>query len=336
MARRPLSKLTFGLVGVGTMQVMLVLVGIACLELGGGFGPFCFFAYAFGISLHSLTLSKAEEAAATAAASPATPGVLVPMEAVKPPLALPKPAAATPVVQTATEPSPEWRALLDAIGYPRKKTVGVPLREKDGRAVLGWRFLVWLCAYGHIGEHTAEQVDRLYDTYTMGDHRMQWPMRIVKAELRDAKKWVSVRDSKSPTMWVIAAPPLARLKEVLAKRKVVTIPPTLAEPATAPQGRKAAPQATTKAEVADESTAAPFVCSPVSGKPSKPLSGAANDAVSRKPIGGLAELQARHIPALAPNLDAMGRLERANKAAWTARMITPHRITHRFSRARAA
>jgi hypothetical protein len=247
-------------------------------------------------------------------------------------LALPKPPAqAAPVLATPMpqggEPSPEWRALLDAIDFPRKKLLGVPQRPKDGRAVLGWRFLVWLCAHGHLGEIETSQIDRLYDAFSLGDHRAQWPMRIVKAELRDAKKWVTVKDNQSPTLWIIRAPPMARLKEVLAKRGVV-IPPTPAPLATAPQV-PAEPTPKTSEEVADAS-AVPFV-SPASGKPSR-LQEAASDT-PRRAIQGLAELQRK----LLPNLEAMRKLERVTKAAWQSKMQQPHRKQlNRFSRARAA
>ncbi len=303
-----ISKLTFGLLQptdaqsfkLGYMTVLLLVLEVVLWPTAG---------YAWG------------GFAPHAPASTAMPDTLPPSPAptkieVSKPLTLPKPVQAM-APPTRAAPEPEWRALLDMVDFPKKKLMGTR-RPRDKREVLGLRFMIYLCSHGIVGDFTADQLDKIYEEYATADNREEWATRIVKAELRDIKKWVTVRDSRSPTMWTIASPPLAQLKQLLAKRKIIVT----AAPEVAPEQQEAGGGADT-----------PFGF-PASGAPSAPQL-AANEnqvAASRKALQGLGELS-RHLP----DLEGMRRLERMQKALWQQRLwAVDRKQRNRMSRVRSA
>lgn len=319
-----LSKLSFGLFSIGSVQVILVLLGIACLEIGGGFGPFAVFAYAFNINLHRLTPKVEEE-------KPISTGELVLAEAVTvAPLLIAAPAAkpveikTVPVPASLPEPAPEWRTLLADLGYfcPRKGA----LRPAIDRKVLGYHWLTWLYAYGRTGTYTQLQVEHFYEEFLLAAWRESGTgVNIAKGELHAAaikldKKAIE-RDKKSN--WTITLKSPKRMRELLIKRGVIK----------AVAVEKAAEVASVDPKPDKEATAGsvvPFAI--VCGLDAPP---SANDDAPRAPapVRGRAELQTR----FAPNLDAMCALERQQKAAWKSKMMVPDRKQlNRFSRARAA
>lgn len=238
-------------------------------------------------------------------------------------LALPKPVEP---VALKPEPSPEWRALLDAVDFPRKKPgLREPKRPQDAREfVLGLRFLVWLAAHGRSGEFTAQEIEKMHDEYTAADGREPWGVNIAKSELRTmGKRWITVRDSRSPTMWSIEQPKLAHVRDLLLKRQKAF------EQSGSWKGLGGNAEAAPAEKEATAASVLPFpsaVCG--DADPASDKQAAAPTKVPR----GFAELS-RHIP----DLRAMGALERVQKAQWQARMIVPNRKSlNRMSRVRAA
>jgi hypothetical protein len=156
-----------------------------------------------------------------------------------------------PPIKLRAEPSPEWQDILGKIGFPLRKPKGhEPLRSKDDRSVLAWRFYTWLVAYDEARDHSAEELDQLYLEYCAADHRQPWGVgqkglstRIVKAELRDlGKRYV---ESKLPrtgdegqerlTRWIIYPTAPAKLLAALEKNGVIkpsaqSEPPPAASP----------------------------------------------------------------------------------------------------------
>ncbi len=150
---------------------------------------------------------------------PPMPPDAIKAEAPKPQLALPKPEAPIPL---RAEPLSEWRALLDAVDFPRKKPgMREPKRAQDPREhVLGLRWMAWIAAYDRTGTFSAADIERLYSEYVAADSREPWGINVAKAELRTmGKKWVTVRDSRPPTMWTIERPKLAHVRDMLLKRQ---------------------------------------------------------------------------------------------------------------------
>lgn len=160
-------------------------------------------------------------------------------------LALPSPSEPPPIKLRA-DPGPEWAEILTKIGVPaRKPRPDEPLRPRDSREVLAWRFYAWLLAHGEAREHGADEVDALYLEFAAADHRHAWGIghkglntRIVKAELRSLGK--RCIDTKLPrsgddgserlTRWIISPMPPAKLIALLEKHKVVEQPPIVTEP----------------------------------------------------------------------------------------------------------
>jgi len=199
------------------------------------------------------------------------------------------------------DPGPEGRALLASIGYPQKKLS--ELRPKDDRAHLALRFLTWLTVCGLKGDHTAEQIDDLYAEFAATDCREPWGIRIVKAELSDHRKWVTVKQTRSaatdatkrPSIWTISPPTLPRLRELLVKKGVIGEPP--------PEDKK-------------KGTVVPF--GEAASEPKAPASEAADQPIDvpPQPVKGRAELQRR----FRPDLDSMRALAREQKRAWQQRI----------------
>lgn len=275
------------------------------------------------VPFEDLPMSKAVAAPATAA------------------LALPPPALAktepAPLPKEATkllnEPSPEWRLLLDAMEFPRKKGLKELQRKQHPREQIGWRWFTWLVAHGHTGDYTATEVEKLYDSFCDSDYpRDRWGLNVAKGELRTAgKKWITVRDSKSPTMWTIQMPKISYVRDQLVKRKVITgNAPVAAEEAAKVDPKKGKPE-----EAGGGARVVPFeAAGGASAEAKSPPAAPANDdtPLKRGPIKGLGELQR-----LRPDLDGLRRLEREQKRQWQARSWQQHRKQlNRFSRARAA
>lgn len=145
-------------------------------------------------------------------------------------LALPPPRE-TPPIRLRADPGPEWRPLLDRIDYPRGRPArGELLRPKDAREALGWRFYVWLNAYGEARDHSAEELDNLYIEFALADNRNPWGSRIVKYELKEiGKRHI---DTKLPrtgengaerlTRWLVSSIAPDKLTPILEKKGVIT------------------------------------------------------------------------------------------------------------------
>lgn len=276
-------------------------------------------AFAFPLGAYFWGRKTAEELRTFDLPSSPPPTEPAKLETAKP-LALPKPTAVAEPIALRAEPSPEWRALLDQIDFPRKKPLGA-LRPRDAREAVGWRWFVWICAFNRTGVFTTDEMTRMYDEFSGADHREQWGVKHAKGELSSAaRKFIQVRDSRSPATWTVAAMPLDRLRDRLIKYKV--IPPH--------KPKDVAQAAPSEPEVA-EGRIVPFSggassAAPPAREPQKASSG------PRRALQGLAEMS-RHFP----DLEGLRRLERRNKAFWQAKMLTPHRKQlNRFSRARAA
>lgn len=201
-----------------TVQTAMAFIMAFVILTGAGIGPYMVAPTIYKPRPKIITL----EAETFPPAPPDAPK----LEPAKAPLLLPKPPEAIPL---RAEPSPEWRALLDAIDFPKKKMLREPRRPQDERAKLGWRFFTWLCANGHSGMINTDDLDHLYDVYAMADHREQWSTRISKAELTEIK-WVKKDDAvptpngpkKTTTVYTITVPAIDRLREQLVKRKVIS------------------------------------------------------------------------------------------------------------------
>lgn len=257
---------------------------------------------------------------------PAGPALPAPAKVVKTAM-LPSPTAPKMHYVPRPEPIPEGRRLLTAIGYPGAPQADGSLRAKDERVHLGPRFLTWLAVYNLKGDHTAEQVDELYAEFAANDHREAWGMRIVKSELMALKKWVwttqsrtAAKDGKArPTVWTIAPPTLPKLREFLTKKGVVQKTP---DPPS--KGKDKGGTVLPFSEAVSEQTPAPN---------ESPATEAAEAPKAKGPVKGMAELQRR----VAPNLDSLRHLARAQKAEWQRRLWSRDRKqTNRFSRARPA
>ena len=264
-----ISKLTFGLVSVeGAANFRLGLMTIILLVLEVVLWPTAGYAWGgFGVSA----------VAPAAIPAPTAPTTAEPIKLEEIRLALPKQPQPPKI---AVEPSPEWRALLEAIEYPRKKGLREPERPQDKREVIGWRWLVWLAANGHAGEFTASQVEKLYDAFCDGDYpKIRWGMNVAKGELHSAgKKWITVR--AKPTTWMIQQPSLQRVRDQLVKRKII------AEPVAAAKIIVEAPAP----EAGGERTGGPFGSGASTASAAAPAADNENVA-ARKPVNGLAELQ---------------------------------------------
>jgi hypothetical protein len=196
------SAIVFGFAGL-----MLILCSL---------GP-----YITSSMLHSYSAKPDKRVAVTIEGEvlPPTQPDAIKAAAPAPQLALPKPEAPIPL---RAEPSPEWRALLDAIDFPKKKPgMREPKRAQDAREhVLGLRWMVWMAAYDRTGDFTSQDIERMYDEYTSADWRSGWGVNVAKSELRTmGKKWVTVKDSRPPTMWTIERPKLAHVRDMLLKRQ---------------------------------------------------------------------------------------------------------------------
>ncbi len=246
-----LSHLTGDRLSVETVKVILVLLGIAALEIGGGLGPFASLAYIFGVSLKRQEkldeIAAAEAAALAAANAPPSPDMLFPDE---PKRALPKPNELRPVIPA------EWRELLNLMSFPPpgwappKDEYGKPiLRPQDDKSVLGWKMFLWLCATGNVGEIEAARMPDLYLAFAKEDFREPRAYRWVAEELEKVR-WAT--KSGSPVLWTIVAPSVAKLREALEKRKELwsKIAPD-AEPQM-PTGGKATPTPVPQQEPAKE------------------------------------------------------------------------------------
>ena len=326
-----LSKLSFGLFSISMIQVILVLLGIACLEIGGGFGPFAVFAYAFNIHLHRLAPPKADEpkSVSTGELVPVVEPLAEPPLQIAPPVAKPMEIKTVPVPASLPEPAPEWRTMLADLGYfcPRKGA----LREPIDRKVLGYHWLTWLYAFGRTGTFTSEQVERMYEEFLLASWRESGTgVNIAKGELHAAAlkldKRAIERDKKSN--WTITIKSPKRMRELLLKRDIIS----------AKAVKEVAASVDPKLE--KEATAGsvlPFPTAIVSGAGS--VAEPANDdtpaatEVARVPVRGRAEMQ----PRIVPNLEAMRVQARMEKTAMRSKghALRPQHL-HRFSRARAA
>lgn len=152
-----------------------------------------------------------------------------------------------PPIKLRAEPSPEWQDILAKIGMPmRRISVNEPLRPKDDRSVLAWRFYTWLVANGEARDHSADELDQLYLEYCAADHRQPWGVgqkglstRIVKAELRDlGKRYVETKLPRTGdegqerlTRWIIYPTAPAKLLAALEKNGVIKPPAPESPPA---------------------------------------------------------------------------------------------------------
>ena len=131
-----------------------------------------------------------------------------------------------------TEPSPEWRALLDEIDYPPPGArYNGPLRPKDKREHAALRLLCWMGAYKESGDYTGDQLKALYEEFAQADHRVGWADRIVKPELEvTGRKIASKRQQNGATLWTIHPPNLDKLRAMLEKARVITVQEAPADP----------------------------------------------------------------------------------------------------------
>ncbi len=127
------------------------------------------------------------------------------------------------VITLRAEPTPEWRALLDEIDYPKKRLK--ELRRKDKRDHLGLRWMTWIAAYKEGGEQlSVEYVDNLFTDFCNGDFRVSWADRIAKMELVALGPRYVTRTTWSPVTWTIKPPTIERMRAMLVKAGVIKAP----------------------------------------------------------------------------------------------------------------
>jgi hypothetical protein len=225
---KTLSRL--GGISVEQAQSASIAIGALMILFGAAYG---FYA--------SVSVLQSRPPPKTRAGSPPP----VPQQNTLEQLSLPPPSDPPPIKLRA-EPAPEWAEILAKIGVPqRKPRPDEPLRPRDSREVLAWRFYAWLLAHGEAREHGADEVDALYLEFAAADHRHAWGIgpkglntRIVKAELRALGK--RCIDTKLPrsgddgserlTRWIISPMAPAKFLALLEKNKVVEQPPIVTEP----------------------------------------------------------------------------------------------------------
>lgn len=213
---------------VGTMQGWISLLGAMVLLMGAGIGPY--------VSLAGMAEKPPRSPKEAPPAALATEGGLLLDMSPGPPQALTR--APQIMLPPAREIPAEAKDYLRSIGMPDRPC---DRREKDARAVLGYRFYAWLIFSGYSGDFTAEAIDSFYEAYSMADNRAPWPMRIVKKELEDiGQRYVSSglrlkQDGTRGTMWSIKPVAFTKLLDLLRKRGIVTETPKAPEPVEAVQ-----------------------------------------------------------------------------------------------------
>lgn len=256
-------------------------------------------------------------------------------EATKELLALAPPKAKVlPEIIVRPDPSPEARALLTAVDFPVKAVRG-PLRQRDKRDVLPWRFMLWLRANEIAGEYESSKMQAIYLEYAQADHREPWDWRIVAKEICEGLGRFNVskamrKDKETGvthTWFALRQPPLDKLKEALAKKGVLREPEP--PPGTKKKGSILSfPLALTGAPT--DKGAPDKKSGDNSGRP-EPAAKARVSLPKATPIKGRAELQS------GPDIDGMRALARQQKAMWREKLTIFHqKQRNRFSRARGA
>lgn len=144
--------------------------------------------------------------------------------------ALPAPEKAKP------EPIAEGRTLLDAIGFPRTRMKGTLQPKEDPRRA-ALRFLGWLAAHNLAGEYSADAFDDVFRQFSNADHREEAALRLVKPELESLGRFISKAApvaGKKPTTWTVKDQPIAKVRALLEKEKVIVA-------ATGPKQEEATP-----------------------------------------------------------------------------------------------
>lgn len=202
--------------GYDIRSVQSAMVGLMALMflVGAGLGPYTSWSVMEGIN-HKLAIVDITPSY-TLTADPPRPEPTPPKT-----LALPKPEA-----EVSGTVTPEWRAVLDELGIPRKKRMGA-LDPKEDQDKLGWRWYCWLVSHGHVGQFAAEKMDGLYDAYGRVVHCEPTAYRIAKNRLEQVR-WVS--KTANPVVWTIKPPTngVETLRRVLVSKKI--LPETPAAP----------------------------------------------------------------------------------------------------------
>lgn len=213
---------------VGTMQGWISLLGAMVLLMGAGIGPY--------VSLAGMADKPPRSPKEAPPAALATEGGLLLDMSPGPAQALTR--APTAYIAPPRDLEPGGKELLRAIGMPEAPC---DRREKDSRDVLGWRFYAYLVATKHVGDHSADDIDMLYEAFSISDNRVAWGMRIVKSELEGiGQRYVSSglrvkEDGSRGTVWAIKPIAYSKLLDLLRKRGIVTETPKAPEPVEAVQ-----------------------------------------------------------------------------------------------------
>jgi hypothetical protein len=324
---------------IRTTQGILIFLMAFVVLLGASVGPYASFAMVFQPKQRAFVTINA-----TAVGPEPPPGAEV---EIKTALQAAPELKALPPPQKAKAPpapvlAPEWQQLIDAIGYPTGKWAGA-LRDREGLDAHALRWFTWLCAHKHVGEITGDQLDKLHVEFVSGDHRKD-PWKVPQAKGALAKlKWVHKRASVAPTTWTITAVAPVKLRTELVRRKVVdaaALPEEGKKPEKKPEIEERVPAKAAKTAEKVETKEAtnvlvgPFVSGvqPANDVAPLPPPVAPEPPAKRKPVQGMAELQ-RGLP----DMEALRRLTRHEKAMWQSRKWTVDRKqVNRMSRARAA
>lgn len=191
--------------------------------------------------------TRSKAAAASSAALATEGGILLDISP-SPVPALAK--APTAYIAPPRDLEPGGKELLRAIGMPEAPC---DRREKDSRDVLGWRFYAYLVARKHVGDHSADDIDVMYEAFSIADNRVAWGMRIVKSELEAiGQRYVSSglrikEDGSRGTVWSIKPIAYAKLMDLLRKRGIATEAPKAPEPPSPAFAAEAEPAVETPA-----------------------------------------------------------------------------------------
>ena len=218
-----LSKLTT--LDIPTTQIVLILLIVAVLEVGGGFGPYVSLSYIFPRKPHEELEQKAE--------APALAGteVVTALEPVPEPKALPAPLIPElPAVRvSAPDPIPAlepetiaipprlillpgadlWLASMNfALKPPRSGELG----EWPSHTQAAKCFACWLRAYGLEGPYSHNQIVDLWGRCCTAYHKQQLIWNQFKGSLEKVRgvEWKKVRldgkETPRPMRWFISTP----------------------------------------------------------------------------------------------------------------------------------
>jgi hypothetical protein len=327
-----LSERTITVLLMAGVAVLLILIKLVAFPLGGYY-------WSRKSVIHDAMVLEGRfnrSVESTMAALPAPAAVApqiaqAPVALVAEPAPVAPPKAKAPPVPAMPE---EWRDLLTAIGYPDGKWAG-PLRKREDLDAHALRWFTWLLAHKHVGEITGEALDKLHADFVGGDHR-DAPWKVMQAKGALSKlKWVTKRSYAAPTTWTITGITPVRLREVLIRKKVVEAEATTApakKPAKAPPTVEEAVPAPQKAQ--QTQGGGTVVEGPFAG--AALVAAVANDDAPKAPVV-VPRRAAQGLLPYRPDMEAMRRLSREQKAMWQAKRWTMHRKQqNRMSRVRAA